>query len=330
MSLSVQFIWFAKKMNKKAQVVLISLWILVIITVLAVGTGHRVSMGLRLARYQRDRLRAFYLAKAGISRAIAELEKDTNDYDALSEAWADNAKVFKSISFDVNKNEFSAVSYVITGEDGKPNAVYGARDEESKVNINTAPTEILTALLEYCGVEDSSVTANNLRIWRGDSPDTDKIYEGLGYPCKAAKFSSIAELVLVKGITPEDFRKLEGLITVYGDGLININTASEEVFSVAALGIARKLGVADNFAESLVSKIAESKEQKGYFKTKEDLDIELTGEEEINIFNGLLGSLGFSSNNFLIEAAGNTSKIKSRIKAVYNRKDKKIIYWHEG
>lgn len=36
------------------------------------------------------------------------------------------------------------------------------------------------------------------------------------------------------------------------------------------------------------------------------------------------------SDNFLIEVTGNVSTIKSKITAVYNRKDKKILYWHES
>ena len=51
---------------------MISLWILAILTILAVGIGHRVSMGLRLARYQKDKLKGLYLAKAGLKVLIVE------------------------------------------------------------------------------------------------------------------------------------------------------------------------------------------------------------------------------------------------------------------
>jgi len=60
-------------MRKNGQVLIISLWILVILAMLSVSIGHRVSMALRLSRYQKERLMAGYLAKAGINIAIGEI-----------------------------------------------------------------------------------------------------------------------------------------------------------------------------------------------------------------------------------------------------------------
>jgi Type II secretion system (T2SS), protein K len=43
------------------------------------------------------------------------------------------------------------------------------------------------------------------------------------------KLEVLEELLWVKGMTPDIFRKLRGFLTVWGDGKININTASREV-----------------------------------------------------------------------------------------------------
>ncbi|MBI5144843.1 MAG: hypothetical protein HZA27_01505, partial [Candidatus Omnitrophica bacterium] len=51
-------------MVKKGSVLIISLWILAILVVFAVSLAQRAAASLRLARYQRDGLKAYLLAKA--------------------------------------------------------------------------------------------------------------------------------------------------------------------------------------------------------------------------------------------------------------------------
>jgi len=316
-------------MNKKAQVLIITLWVLVILTILLVSIGHRVSMAIRISHYQRERLKAHYLAKAAANIVINELRKDNNGYDAVNEPWADGEESFKKIMLGENQNEFSSVgSLVIEGD--KEVFRYGAVDEESKININTANKELLTALLEGYQIAAASDIADNIIIWRGDVKDDAKIYENLGYTCKADKFSTIEELKLVKDLSPEDFQRLNKIITVYGSGLVNINTVSSFVLNVMTRAIAKKMGYSANFSDSLTTKIIEKRNSVGFFKDKDEINIALTGEEEMNIFNELNKNIDVKSNNFLIEVSGNAGKINSKIALVYNRTDKKILYYHEN
>lgn len=322
-------------MRKKAQTLIISLWILVILAFLAVGIGHRVSVALYLSRYHRDKLKTFSLAKAGLNLATAELNKDTNNYDASNEPWADNEEIFKKIVIDGNEDGFATVSYNIV-KDSHEETIFGIVDEERKININTASRELFLALLEECKIDSSQDIVNNILIWRGDIPDTEKIYGALGYRPKQAKFTNIEELRLVKGITLGDYQKLKEIITVYGgsainvNAVININTVSPEVVTIFARGIAKKLTIAEKFADNLAVKINELKNSKGPFKGKKDITVVPTGSEETNIFNNFINNIVFKSNYFLIEVMGNAGKIKSKVSAVYNRGENKIIYWHES
>ena len=47
------------------------------------------------------------------------------------------------------------------------------------------------------------------------------------YPCRNASVETIEELLLVKGMSPDVFGRLRDYLTVYGDGKININSASK-------------------------------------------------------------------------------------------------------
>lgn len=319
-------------MGKKAQVLIISLWILTILSVLAVSIGRRAGLVLKLSRYQKDKFKALYLAKAGLNCAITQLTNDqTINYDSLEEDnWVNNSEVFKKIMLNENSDEFATVSYTVK-ENVRDETKFGVIDEERKININTASRNLLIALLEKKGIEAPEDTADNIRIWRGDIADSDEIYKKLGYACKADKFSNIEELNLVAGITPEAYQELKDLITIYGDGygFININTVSPEVLLIFIRSVAKDLSTGEGFAGTLEEKIIDSRFKGGAFKTKEDIDIALT-TEETNIFNTLINKVIFQSDNFLIETIGNVGKIKSKIAAVYNRKDKQLLYWHEN
>lgn len=292
-------------MNRRAQTLVISLWILAMLTVLVVDTGQRVSIALRLSRYQRDKLKAYCLAKLSMNLAITELKKsNSNTYDSLDQPWAKTQSV--------------------------------AGDEERKININIASKELLLALLEECRIESAQEKVANICIWRGDTPDDRKIFETLGYPAKAAKFTNPEELKLVKGITLEDYQKLKGLVSVFGaaaingEAALNINTASLETLNIFARGIAKKLGIGEGFADSLAAKVNDSRIANGPFKAKGEIVVAPTASEEINIFNSLINNVVFRSNYFLIEATGNVGRIKSRLESVYNRSGDNIVYWHES
>ena len=63
------------------------------------------------------------------------------------------------------------------------------------------------------------------------------------YPKKSADYETLDEMLLVKGMTQQRYDKLINYVTIYGDGAVNINTASKDV--LIALGL----------QESLVDKI---------------------------------------------------------------------------
>jgi type II secretory pathway component PulK len=282
----------SKKGFISGQVLIIFLWILVILSSLSITLGKRAALALKFSGEAKNSFNAYCLIKAGLNRVIAELKKDQNLYDGLDEDWNKENAGLKVENFKA----------LIT-------------DEEKKININKVSPQTLIGLLENLRVANAPEVANNIFAFIKERQ------EG---------FSNIYELNLVEGVDEKVFEGLKGLITVYTDGLININTASGEVLNILTRSLAEKLSLERNFADGLINKIMELRNRNGSFKERQDLDIQLTTAEETNIFNQLLEATTFQSRNFLIEVNVKIKQAKYKIIAVYNRKDDKMLYWQEG
>lgn len=299
-------------MNKKSQVIVVTLWILVVLTVLAVSIAHRVSLGLRLCRYQRDSVRALYLAKAGLNLAIRQLVNDNSSVSILE----DISGVTRSLEIT---------------------------DEERKININTADFCVLDALFKECGLNnvEAPALAHDTLIYRGVEPMNESA-NNLGYFFKGANFTSIEEFFLLKGIKEIESQKqkdLKALITVFGDGKININTAGLKVINILINAAIAKLalsGTAINTQPDVVlAKLMEFRANKDFTST--DL-VNMLGLSEpadtdlINICNSLAGFVNIKSQNFAINVTANIidSKLTRKIICVYKRDSKKKVFWHEN
>lgn len=162
---------------------------------------------------------AYYLARAGTARAMQELNRDTNQADYLSEAWRVNEKAYDQVQLGRGTYHVSAVS-PYTG-----NRVAGVVDEQSKLNLNTATRGMLRALP---GVSEALADAIFARR------ANDRL------------FPAVEEVLGLDAAEPDLLtRRAEGapagigsLLTVYGDGRVNVNTATPAVLD-SLPGLAR-------------------------------------------------------------------------------------------
>jgi hypothetical protein len=200
------------------------LWTLAILVLLSSAVGTTTALDQRLVSYQRDRLAALCLAKAGYLRALVELERDPLvQTDSYLDSWAHNPEAFGGAP--LGPGSFT-VSYALPGPDRPPGVVYGVIDEDRKVNINTAPKPILTRLPGM-----TEAIADAILEWRDDHKSLVVIED--------RPFKVLEELRLVEGVTPEVFQGLQPFVTVYSDGKVNLNTAPGEVLT--ALGMSEGL-----------------------------------------------------------------------------------------
>jgi hypothetical protein len=223
---------------------------------------------------------------------------------------------------------------------------WGMVDEESKINLNKTDQVTLTNLLT--GVlslrdEDAAKLATALLDWRqfGEGEVTgffsDDYYTNLQYPYpkKSAVYETLDEILLVKGINKQMYDKLINYVTIYGDGAVDINTASKEV--LAALGL----------PEALVDKILLVRRGKdGIDGTPDDHIFERTFDiaADINAVIPLIidearaidalnmrGLLTTGSFFYTIEATGRLAdRVTSKsVRAVYSSREDRIVYWKE-
>ncbi len=237
---------------RRGAILIVTTWILAILTLFAIGIGFRTGLEIKLTGYNLDKLKALYIAKAGIRKAITEkwieyVEGKSLSLDAFSESWANNEDYFKDA--EVGNGEF-ILSYSpgALEESGKEIMLYGLEDETGKININaTKSVPLLRNLLLNLGMalDEAEGIVASIEDWRdADSMlkstggAEDSYYQTLDPPYFTAgqDFKTLEELLLVKGVTEELFSKIVDYITIYGEGMININTAAEEVLN-AAFGI---------------------------------------------------------------------------------------------
>jgi hypothetical protein len=232
-------------MNKRASILIITVWALSILSVFAISLSYVSRTQMRYAAHMQDRVKLYYLARAGIEKAVVELEnKEDSAYMAFDHPILNNKELFKDMPLG---DGFITLSYAVDeGMSKNETIIYGIMDESSRIDINNAPVSILANMLENAaGIEKEQAAdmAQAMADWRSlnQSPEVKKYYEELKppYENKGGKFQAAEELLLVRGMTQEAFLKIKDIVTVYDTEQVNINTAGFDVFY--ALGLNRRL-----------------------------------------------------------------------------------------
>ena len=337
---------------------MISLWILAILVVFAVGLGHRAVIGLRLSRYQRDRVKAEYLAKAGIHKAILELQNDAqeNDYDALNESWADNQEAFAKIILDENQNEFTTISYSIKQGD-QEETKFGMTDEEGRININTADRVLLKHLFmaQNLPEPDAVAIADIIFRWIDVAPDNQP-GEGVfkNEPLKITEEILLILAYFYQKEGSEDYQKegrqdsqeeAQGLFALINDAITvnglkaNINTASGNVLQAifySAVDALNRSDITYAHADSLISKIIDFRNTVPFedsatiLSSLRGFKTGLTTEEE-TIMNQAVNNFSVQSNNFRIEVKAHINQSARKFTAVVKRGTAaEIVYWQQN
>lgn len=333
--------------SESGVILIITLWVLLILSVVALGFSIELHLEARLARYQVDSHTAYYLAKAGIERAMVELKNDAvldhksrpAMYDGLDDSWS---------LTDDTKDIFDHVKL------GDGTYTVNVVDEYSKLNINHASEQMLEGLFKALNFDDDDAkfyAGAIIDYTKVDDTylfDTTQTKEEFYYPSedsteakkhfKNAPYISPDELLQAPGMTPDILftpREVYGgdpetkvalvdLVTVDGDGTMNINTASLPALTAVMVS----LGEPDmDNAVTLAQKIiAHRNGADGEPGTDDDQPYSNPGEAaaDLGSLNPVLSTrinavLKTQSNLFEITSIGEVSRAKRKIKALVQR-----------
>lgn len=333
-----------KKIIAKGSILLIALWSLFLLTTFAVylGYGTRQKLSLVQRLNERDKLR--FIAEAGAKQAIVQVKKEPlKSYDTLSDAWSNDAGAFRDIG--VGDGIFN-VSYNYTDDlTGLSEVRFGLCDEERKININKARLNEMQRLFQIvlnfseteamelaASIIDWRDTDSELSIPLGSAEGSYYRSEQHPYEAKDQNFEVLEELLLVKGMTEDIFLKLKDYITIYGNGQININTASKAVLIA--------LGLSEGMADMVLSFRAGEDKMQGtsddnFFDMASNIVPKLSqvyhlSDTQIAELSQVAGFLTTSSNKFMARCTAKLppGKNTAEVTCVIDREGK-ILSWQE-
>lgn len=219
------------------------LWTVIIMSLLIGTFAYEMHIEAKIASLERQRFKAQEIARAGFEYAKAILsapvltdqQEDVFEVDEFQKAAERirNGLNLAPLSYDLPSGSFTL----------------SIEHENSRRNVNKLSEDEWGELLDQCGVpvteQDNLIDCFIDWIDEGDlhelngAESDDEFYVAQGYECKNANLETIEELQLIKNFTEvilyggvtEDGDEISGIadkLTVWGDGKVNINSASRE------------------------------------------------------------------------------------------------------
>jgi len=309
-------------------VLIVSLFILSFLSVLAITLAHYGHLSMKLTSRYKARYRTDLLARGVVEKVLsaAWADKTNNNFDDLMENW-----ILKFMPQGESREQN------IIGLDGRLAGRYrvAVEDEAGKLNLNTVSSEVLKKLFMQFGVKDAQRLASLVEEARQQRP-----------------FYTVQEMLTIKGMPAhlvlgedsndngrldhaendgkdswpndnQDGRLDKGIkdhLTVFTDGKVNVNTASEEVLRSLS-------GINEDILKDLTG-MREVDPLTSLDEIKDLPAIDAAAFEKITRW----ASVTTKWYRILVSARVEESGPEAVVLAVADRSGKKIIirYWREG
>lgn len=252
--------------QEKGSVLILTLWALLFLGMLVVAVSAHVAGVIRVAEGIANRTQAVMATRSGAAAAVNVAVAFTNSYAALDDEWADNPAAFENVQIGGGYYRIVGTPYA-----DNPTMRFGLDDEQGKINLNNLRVGLdllRTVFMQIGGVTDKNQAeelAAALLEWRDESEESKhggqdgSYYQSLDppYEPRNGALQSVEELMLIKGMTPEIYRRVLPYVTALPpDRQININTASEKVLECLARAVDNeKAGAARSLAGKITTYI---------------------------------------------------------------------------
>lgn len=302
--------------RQQGSALVIALVIMAIATILATSLMWRTHLDMRRVTVQLHGQQATQYLLGAESWTKALLREDSSEVDHLQEAWAQQALL---LPIEGNTGYIEGRLSDLQGKFNVNNLVdnnaTGDQGAQENQFVRADWLEDFKRLLDLLGLDP--VIANATVDWldrdirpTGFEGAEDDYYLSQPQPYRTAnrEITSISELRMVKGMTPEQFTRLEPFITALPTGgeptTININTAPAEV--LAAIG--GEITAAD--AAEIVQVRAQNP-----FKDAADMNQRLPN----NLFGDSANHIGVSTSHFLLRSTSGVGSVEITMYSVLRR-----------
>jgi len=207
--------------SEKGIALFLVLWVLALLSVIVGEFCFAMRTEVNVTRNFKEQTEAYYIALAGLNRAIGELIR--NEFarqkgkkpESKGEENEEESKSSWRMNVDIAPVPFGQGQFEVK-----------IGNESGKININGANESLLKMMLNAFDIEEQqkSVIIDSIMDWRDKNHlhrlngAEDSYYGSLPepYECKNGDFDSVEELLMVRGVTPEIFYGgLRDLITVF-------------------------------------------------------------------------------------------------------------------
>ena len=195
------------------------LWVMALLTVIAGEFCYAMRTEVNITRNFKEETQTYYIAVSGLFWAIGELV--VNEFVPRTVKAPAAEEEPEDIRWRIN-TDIPAIPF------GEGQFKVEKENESGKVNLNRAGASLLKMMLNSFELEDTdkNIIVDSIMDWRDKgnfhrvNGAKDDYYLSLPQPykCKNGDFTSIEELLLVRGVTPEIFYDgLKDMVTVYQD-----------------------------------------------------------------------------------------------------------------
>lgn len=288
--------------NKRGNILFLTLIILTILSILIIEFSYKIYTSVNAFHNWEQGEKLSYIAQSGIRLG---------------------AKIIEENLILQNKIILSSEDYPQINKILKENLIIQLEDENAKFNLNklisfsgSINEEIYKAFC--CLLNQLNLPyqiADRLVDWI--DLDHEPRIENSEKEAKNAPLDSIDELLIIPGISTEVYKKLLPYVTIYGNGLININTAPKPIL----------MCLSEEITEDLARRIIEHRQINPFEKTADI--IKVAGFERIGL--SLIGKITVRSSVFCIRSIATIGGIKREITCIldYSHKPPIVKYWKE-
>lgn len=212
--------------ERRGVALMLVLWVVIVLSAIAIGVAAMARMQTRSVEGLRVRAVARYVAESGVVATTARLRGRLRDARPAE----GRELVFASLEEEIarwGERQLGAARYQVA-----------IADLNARIDLNNSDEDILLTLFEqFVSADKAAELVDALEDWKDEDDDprpegaeaADYARAGSPFTPPNAPLLRLDELTRIDGFSDSIARALAPYVTVWGSGLVNANTAPQQV-----------------------------------------------------------------------------------------------------